>query len=217
MTPGLLERRVGRERLARAKPSTPRLSIGPFVTVTSAANTTLPARAAVTPGAIRLGPLTASSVLNVPAGAGEEHVVDDDLEWRGRGSRDVEGPPRPGPAADLRLEAPDAAIVDADEHDVAPRRRRVGRHAHAMVVRLELDRPEEGGEADGPGQRRRGRARRTRSEPPRPTLHQDTCSLARAPSPAGEWPGELAKPDEPTLRAAVSRRLLWPPSAKLPR
>ena len=184
-----LERRVGRERLARAKPLDPAIvELGQFVGGhVGREHDVARARRRRRQRAVRLGATPGDVVdLERPLLAfGEEHVVDDDLR-RGAGEVVDQGRvdhARPRPAARVRLEAADAAVVDADEHDVAPRRRRVRRHADAVVVGLELDGLEERGLAGGPRQRRRRRANgASDQEPPRPTLHQDTCSPCASPS-----------------------------------
>jgi len=184
-----LERRVGRKRLACAKDvNAVRAHEGRLVGGhVGREHDVARARRRRRQREVRFGPGPSRAVdLERPLlPLGEQDVVDDDLR---RPARQVVEQvrvdhARPGPAADLRLEAPDAAVVDSHEHDIAARRRRVGRHPHAQVVGLQLDRPEERGVADGPCQRSRGRADRAPNQDSlRPSLHQDTCSPCARPS-----------------------------------
>ena len=107
-------------------------------------------------------PRVAGQLERPPVALGEQHVVDDGL--RRRAPEEVDEVAvhhaRPRPAADQRLHAADAAVVDGDQHDVRPGGRRVRREAHAEVVRLELDGLQERGQPEQPGQQRRRRAER---------------------------------------------------------
>ena len=63
--------------------------------------------------------------------------------------------PRPRPAADQRLHAANAVVVDPDQDDVVGRRRRARGRRDAQVVGLELDGLDEREKAEGAGEQRR--------------------------------------------------------------
>ena len=94
--------------------------------------------------AVRLlaGPRLVADRDRPAVGLAEDDVVDDDLRRPPRevvDQRRVDHA-RPGPAADQRLEVPDAGLVDRDEDDVAARGRGVGGRLDPPVVGLAFDR-----------------------------------------------------------------------------
>ena len=174
------ERRVGRERLAGPQPfGAPAAHLRRFVCRdVGDEHHVAGARRRCRQRAIGLGPapVRVADAEGPLLPLGEQHVVHDDPGW-GAGQVVDERrmhQARPWPPAHLRLEAPDAAVVDAHQHDVAARRQGVGRQAHAVVVRLELDRPGKRRPACGPRQGgRRGANRASDQDPAWPTRHHE--------------------------------------------